>query len=369
MATIQKIGGQFRLRYKVYPPRGDALDRSRRYDKRGQAQEDQTMAGLLEARTKRQEYTQDDLTYWQRLGLLSDKDAQLLRLRESGQKSIRQAADEYFLTLRKKYLSSAEREERERRSEAIVKFFGPDTLIASLGHFDGEKLVNVLLESRKVVTARKYLQDLKRMFRLQVAAGALTAHPFAMVDAGRVPRVQQIKHVALSNEEIKHVLQKARERDKLPRPWLAGHLTLFLLIFFGTGLRRKEALAARWENIDWQDRSLLAAETKSGKERRVGLGKMVVLELMRHRKPEGFILPRLHANSVTRAIGAHFRECGHKMRLHDARHTYVTRLLDLGVNQGDAMGRSGHSDTKMLSHYTHPEFGEVFEDDFGWMKE
>jgi len=58
-----------------------------------------------------------------------------------------------------------------------------------------------------------------------------------------------------------------------------------------------------------------------------------------------------------------------KMRLHDARHTYVSLLQQkLGVQPIEAMARTGHANMRMLSHYSHGKFGTVFEDGFDFMK-
>jgi len=152
-------------------------------------------------------------------------------------------------------------------------------------------------------------------------------------------------------------------------------------MFFGLGIRRKEAMASRWEMINWQERSItLPAEiTKTGKPRKIGLGTRLYMELKRRHKaaPTGsndvpkpeFILPRFAPWSISRAIKKHLQDCGIKARLHDARHTYTTMLQDLGVAPHRAMERTGHADMKMLSHYSHANFDEVYEDEFGFMKD
>jgi len=51
-------------------------------------------------------------------------------------------------------------------------------------------------------------------------------------------------------------------------------------------------LNARWETIDWDERSLKLTKTKTGKARKVGLGQRLYYELLLRKKEEGFILPR-----------------------------------------------------------------------------
>ncbi len=72
---------------------------------------------------------------------------------------------------------------------------------------------------------------------------------------------------------------------------------------------------------------------------------------------------------VSRAIIAHFHSCGVDMRLHDARHTYTTLLQEKDVSPIDAMGRTGHADMRMLSHYSHPKLGIIHEDQFEFMQD
>ena len=141
-------------------------------------------------------------------------------------------------------------------------------------------------------------------------------------------------------------------------------------MFFGLGIRRREARLSRWEHIDWKERSItLPAEiTKTGKERKIGLGTRLYQELLARRKPEGYILPGFAPWTISRAIREHLRDCGINARLHDARHTYTTMLQDLGIAPHRAMKRTGHADMRMLSHYSHGDFDEVYEDRFGFLK-
>ena len=81
------------------------------------------------------------------------------------------------------------------------------------------------------------------------------------------------------------------------------------------------------------------------------------------------ILPRFRADSVSKATMKHFRRCGINMRLHDARHTYVTLLQEKNVSPIDTMGRTGHADMQMLSHYSHPKLGTIHEDQFEFMQD
>jgi len=367
MASITKINKKFRVRYRLYFPDGTFKDRSRQFDKMGPAREVKALADILEAKTRLQDYRGEDIDGWWREKLINNKDKELLQIFPDGRKTVQQAADEYRKTWN---LSIKEEHARESRLSHIIEYLGENTPINKLRHSDGEYF-KIFLRDRgyKAVSINKHLQDLKRMFTLQVAERSIDFHPFSAVKGMKIPQQEKIEYVIPTEKEIALILRKAEENDKSQRPLLGGHLTFFLLLFFGCGLRLSEAMAARIENIDWRRRGLLLTETKTDKPRMVGLGQKLYKRLLPMKGQEGFILPRFRTDSVSKATMKHFRRCGIKMRLHDARHTYTTLLQEKNVSPIDAMGRTGHADMKMLSHYSHPKLGDIHEDLFEFMQD
>ena len=371
MASIHKIGDQYRVRFFLWLPDGRKVDRSRRVDKMGQARELKALADVLEMSTRRQNHSREDLELWRRHGLITPVDVSVLQVFNDGRKTIRQAADEYIASFD---CCAKEKQSRLIRVEHLVELLKPETEVGAVRHLDGEAIKTALRANYKAVSVNKHLQDLKRIFTLQLAQRTIDFHPFGVLKGLKIPESEKIEHVALDHQQIIQVIAQAVENDKKdPKknpgdvPLLQGQLTLFLLLLFGCGMRRKEALAAKLENIDWKNRSLKLTVTKTNKEREVGLGQRL-FELLKNRKGQkGYILPQLHPTSVSRAISLHFLRCGIKMRLHDTRHTYTTRLLDLGIKRHDAMARTGHKTSRMLDHYTHPELGEIYEDEFPFM--
>ena len=272
-------------------------------------------------------------------------------------------------------VSPGEAQNRDGRIAVIKKILGTKTPIVDLNYGHGELLKTKLRDRKvKVVTIRNYLQDLKRCFRHQVRLQVLPYNPFAELSAGRVPVAERPKRTRLNNDQVASVLEKAAKRLQKETGWpvLHGWLPVFLLMLFGTGLRRKEAMLARWEHVDWENRFLVvpAVNAKDGDERRVGLGRRLFNELSARRQEEGFILPRYYPTTVSRAVIRHFAACGVPMRLHDTRHTYATLLQeDAGARPDQAMQRTGHGDLAMLTRYTHPEVDEVLEDRLGFMRD
>jgi len=116
MANVSKVNGDYRVRYFIRFPNGRRKDRSRRVSGKDKADELKLMVADLEAKTRRQEYSKADLTFWIREGLISHDDAVLLQGYNSGRKTVAQAGEEYKKSLD---CCSKEAEERSRRIEHI----------------------------------------------------------------------------------------------------------------------------------------------------------------------------------------------------------------------------------------------------------
>lgn len=374
-ASIIKQGAKYRVRWRLYLPDGTWLDKKLSAADKSQAREMKSLADLIEIKTMHQEITAADLEHWRRHRMISQKDAERLNTYQDARKTLAQAAEEYKAAIK---CGKEETEARKVRIDRVVEILGPGKAVGEIKHSDGEMVQKQLHDGwkgkkYKAVTINKHLQDAKRMFKGQLRERVIEYNPFSELDGAKIPKEEEISHTVLNHEEIATVLAQAEISDQRTDPGnpasLGGHLTLFLLMFFGCGLRRKEAMAARMENIDWQSRSLRLLVTKNDEEREVGLGGRLYYLLLERQGEKGYILPRFYLNSVSRSISRHFKRCGFKMRLHDTRHTYATRLLDLGVLRHDAMGRTGHKDSRMLDHYTHPEIGEIYEDQFPFMRQ
>jgi integrase len=378
MASISKINGQYRIRYYLHTPDGQKLERNRRAHKKGIANEVKSLADILESRTKRQEYSADDVKLWLREEIISKKDAQALNRRTNATKTLEQAADEWRSTWGN--ISTQERKTRNARIERILQILGAETEIGQITYLDAERLKNTLSQMQvhthlskgtkplKARTINRHLGDLRAIFKIQLAQQAITHYPFTLLKNLKIPTHEEIEPTVLTMEQIQQVISAAEKQDqKSHRPPLGGHLTLYLLVLFGCGIRRKEAMNARLENINWQNRTLELKITKTGKPRTIGLGTKLYNLLLPKRGQTGPILPPYSATNISEVISRHFAKCGIKMRLHDTRHTYATRLLDLGINKRLAATRTGHTTEQMLNHYDHPEAPEIYEDDFEFM--
>lgn len=157
----------------------------------------------------------------------------------------------------------------------------------------------------------------------------------------------------LSAEEAQRLLM-ALEADE--NEVAAKAITLLLL----TGARRNEVTAAKWEYVDWDNRTLLVPRAKSGRARLIALNS-AALDLLRaqSRLPGN---PYIFPSPVTGrpCPSLHFpwtrireRAGLENLRLHDLRHSFASFLVNRGVSLYVVQGLLGHTQPRMTQRYAH----------------
>ena len=150
-------------------------------------------------------------------------------------------------------------------------------------------------------------------------------------------------------------------------------------IYALTGLRRSEALALLWDDIDFRNGSLSVSRslqsnpdlgglrfsetTKSGRSRRVALDPQTLTDMRTHRTAQeselktagdlwqsyGLVFSTeigepYHPDSITRMFQRLRKAAGlRRVRLHDLRHGHATDLLRSNVHLKTVSSRLGHS--------------------------
>ncbi len=148
------------------------------------------------------------------------------------------------------------------------------------------------------------------------------------------------------------------------------HIVLFLIY---TGARKREVLDAKWQDIDWSQKSWRIPKTKSGKIRHVPLSSGAI-ELLQNLKS------RIEVNELSNSNGAvdlarpifanpktgepyvsffyswnaaRIRAGLPDLRVHDLRHSFASFLVNAGRSLYEVQELLGHADIRTTSRYAH----------------
>ena len=130
----------------------------------------------------------------------------------------------------------------------------------------------------------------------------------------------------------------------------------FVIFALETAMRRGEILSLRWENVDYLKRTAFLALTKNGETRTVPLSTRAIETLQAlPRSINGIVFPINFAALETNFKRARDRANLSDLRIHDLRHTAITRLAEKLPNLIKLSAVSGHKNLGMLKRYYHPK--------------
>lgn len=188
-------------------------------------------------------------------------------------------------------------------------------------------------------TCFRYFWLAKYILNCAVRWGFLASdRPFkdALMERGAPRRPEILTHGEAL--ELVRLLKEHRNRC------VAGAIHLLLL----TGAGKSEILCARWEDLDFANRTLVSRQTPSGRPRLIPLtdeAVEVICGLPRRKDVPWLFFTRTgkHVTSLSR-VWAKIRAALGRPELHlqDLRHTFASILLGAGVGQNDLHSIMGH---------------------------
>jgi len=129
-----------------------------------------------------------------------------------------------------------------------------------------------------------------------------------------------------------------------------------------TGARVGELLALEWADIS--DTELVFLETKNGRSRRLPVTtaiRAVLDQCPKGTSPWVFTNVRTHAPYTVNGVAHTFKRALARagiqtgdVSLHTLRHTALSRMIAMGIDDFTVMALSGHQSIRMLERYTHP---------------
>jgi len=133
-----------------------------------------------------------------------------------------------------------------------------------------------------------------------------------------------------------------------------------ILLLLLTGARRNEITHAKWEYLDWRNRTLLVPKSKTGRPRLIALNSAAIELLSRHSRDSNseYIFPSpvngrppASLHFPWQRIRARAQLCD--VRLHDLRHSFASLLVNNGVSLYVVQNLLGHNNAKATQRYAH----------------
>jgi site-specific recombinase XerD len=222
----------------------------------------------------------------------------------------------------------------------------------------------VLMEKYSPATTNKMLTALKRVLQEALKLELISEKDYKLATSLRpVPGTKGLRGRALSREEIAALLSVCVE-DSTPTGIRDAAL---IAILRGSGVRRRELVNLDMSDFEESTGAIEVRNGKGGKDRTVYLSSQalkVVLNWLTVRgdakgallcpvnKGKRVIIRRLTSQSVLFILQKRGEEAGvADFSTHDFRRTFISDLLDAGVDLVTVQRLAGHSDPSTSSRY------------------
>jgi integrase len=258
--------------------------------------------------------------------------------------------NEYFLPFSKLNKKSYERD--LRLSKIFCELFAGKTLKEiKASDIEKFKLHHSTTKSRynKILapaTVNRELAILSKIFSLAVEYEVLSYNPCQKVKPLRADN-QRIRY--LSEDEEKRLLEDLKNNELLKN---------IIIFAVNTGMRRGEIFNLTWFDLDFNRNVLNVRQTKTGKDRVIPMNDKIRLILENMPKTNEFVFTSPRTNGKLVDVKKGFRKALEEAKIfdfhfHDLRHTFATRLADMGVPLSVIAELLGHSNIRMTKRYSH----------------
>jgi integrase len=202
-----------------------------------------------------------------------------------------------------------------------------------------------------IATINGEMACLKSLFSEAIRAGVCQVNPVRGI---RLLNPNNVRDRILSADETARLFAAASAFSDYVRP-------LFHTLYH-TGMRKGEALALRWADVEFEHRRLLIRDSKTGEGRKVPLRQALADELIRWKPLTGgspWVFPGRYESSVpmntVRPGWLRLCRAGGVVDLtpHDLRHNFTSMLQAQGISDSVIMSITGHKTHVMLHRYSH----------------
>ncbi len=230
--------------------------------------------------------------------------------------------------------------------------------LSEITHRDIEQYLSGVRKSANLApaTASRHLALLSVIFNLAIRDELLDKNPCATI---KKLKENNQRERFLSPDELQRLL--AVMDDVNPETCETNRTTVAAIkLLLLTGTRREEALNAKWQDIDFDNRTWLLPQTKSGKTRYVQLN-AAAIDLLKSITPLAdcpyiFTNPRTQTR-INTPVKA-FKRLLHKaniqnFRIHDLRHHFASTAVNSGASLYVVQQLLGHASSQTTQRYAH----------------